>query len=394
MGERAIEAALDRWEEAGLLTPELATRLRSETRAHARRSSGRTARYALAATGAAVLVVAAGVLGEWLWPTLAAGTRALVVGVVGLGVHALGVRLGPRGRWKAASYFLQVAGLLILLGSYMYSEAAWRDGTPGGIVVGILALATPLVAAPRSLLARDPFLPAFHLALLLGFLAVFLDRSTPLSAEAILWVLNGVLALVALFLFRELARSGGSTGSSWALNAFVMALYAGLVLAPLTALEVYHLGDGAIYAVDAWLALITVLTLWGTHQAPPALQREWFDRQLGATVLLWIPFLFATSLEVWDAPEEVTGLLVGGLGAAGLWHAVRFGGRPTLLASCLAVLAAAWYYGVERGGALGAVLSLAGSAAFLFWVSTRIGWERDSEETEAADAVDAGAASS
>jgi hypothetical protein len=373
--ERAVEAALDRWEDAGLLSPELASSLRREAQEYAARSSGRTARYALAATGAAVLLVAAGVLADWLWPLLEARTRTLIVGLVGLAVHGLGILLGGRARWRAASVFLQVAGLLVLLGTYMYSEAAWDDGSPGGILVGLLALATPLATAPRSLLSRDPFMPAFHLSLLLGFLAVFLDRATPLSADAILWVLDGVLVVLGMLLLRALARD--PEGSDWALNAFVMAMYAGLLLVALTGLEVFRLDESTLYGVDAWLLGMTALTLWGIHRAPPALQRDWFERQLGGTVLLWIPFLFATCIELWDAPAELTALLVGGVGAAGLWHSVRFGGRQTLVASCLAVLAAAWYYGIERGGALGVVLSLGLSAAFLFWVSTRIGWDRE-----------------
>ena len=40
---------------------------------------------------------------------------------------------------------------------------------------------------------------------------------------------------------------------------------------------------------------------------------------------------------------------------------------------CLALLSAAWYYGVDRGGVLGAVAALAATAALLFWLSARLG---------------------
>lgn len=46
---------------------------------------------------------------------------------------------------------------------------------------------------------------------------------------------------------------------------------------------------------------------------------------------------------------------------------------PFLLASCLALLIAACYYGAEKAGALGAVLALTGMAVVLFWASSRLG---------------------
>lgn len=110
------------------------------------------------------------------------------------------------------------------------------------------------------------------------------------------------------------------------------------------------------------------------HAAPPALQREWYERQLGYAVLIGTGLLWGMASEVWDAPAEVTALLMAVWGALGLFYATRWGARTTLLASCLAAVAAAWQYGLDRGGALGVVLALATAAALLFWVSTRVGW--------------------
>jgi hypothetical protein len=54
-------------------------------------------------------------------------------------------------------------------------------------------------------------------------------------------------------------------------------------------------------------------------------------------------------------------------------HGLRHEDRLVLVAGRLVLLAAAWYYGIERDGALGAVAALAATAALLFWLSARLG---------------------
>ncbi|MSR37001.1 MAG: hypothetical protein EXR95_10250 [Gemmatimonadetes bacterium] len=54
-------------------------------------------------------------------------------------------------------------------------------------------------------------------------------------------------------------------------------------------------------------------------------------------------------------------------------YGLRLEDRAVLISGCLALLSAAWYYGIERGGALGAVAALAATAALLFWLSARLG---------------------
>jgi hypothetical protein len=371
LGSDSVEAALERWEQKALLTPAHAETLKAEAREHARRSGRRTVQYVLAATGSLILILAAGVFADWLWPRLEMAGRAITLGVVGVGVHMTGVFMREGERWRAASYVLQITGLLILLWTYAYSEGAWPDASLGGIVVGLLALVTPLVTAPRSLLRKDPVMPAAHLALGLAFFATFLWRALGLSANEIIWTLDGVLAVLALLLVFELRRARGADEAEWALNAFVTALYAGFVLVALTGLGPLDLETSAVYPLDVWLLGVVALTLWGMHAAPPALQRGWYEKQLAFAVLVAIPLAFE-SLD--DFSTEVKALAVAGIGALALRYAIRQGARTTLFAACFAIIVAAWYFGLDRGGALGVVLSLAASAALLFWISTRVGW--------------------
>jgi hypothetical protein len=230
-------------------------------------------------------------------------------------------------------------------------------------------------------------MPAVHVAIGLSFLAVFLDRATPLDEDGIVWVLDGVLVLIGIALLARLRRAGRSEDArddAWALNAFVAAMYAGFVLVGLTAAGPFDLDDGTVWALDAWLLGMVALTLWGIHRAPPALQREWFGLQLALGVVMAVPLCFYTTLEALDAPPETAALACAALGGLAMAYGLRREVRSVLVAGCLALLIAAWYYGVERGGVLGAVAALAATAALLFWLSARLG--RDAGRGDAAPA--------
>ena len=369
---RPVEDALGRWEQGGLLTAEQRATLRAEAAAHEARSSRRGFQYVLASTGGAVVVIAAGVLADWLWPKLDEGTRALALMAVGFAVHALGLQLEGRARWRPAGYLLQTSGLLVVLGAVGYSSDPWPDMSPIAVAIGLVGHALPILFAVRAA-GRDPFMPAVHVALGFAFLAVFLDRATPLSTDQILWVLDGVMLLVALALVVRVRASSGAPGEEWALNAFVAALYVAGVLAVGTAVGPLDSGDDAVWALDVWLAVVTALTLWGIHGAPPAVRRGWFPEQLALCVVFAIPLAFYTTLETLELPAEAAALAVGALGALAMTYGLRREERSVLVAGCLAVLAAAWYYGIDRGGALGAVAALAATAAMLFWLSARLG---------------------
>jgi hypothetical protein len=258
-----------------------------------------------------------------------------------------------------------------LLGAYVYSQERWANASPGGVVIGLLSLATPFVVAPKAL-KRNTVMPAVHLALGFAYLAVFLDRATTLSDDAIVWTLDGVMVVVAGLLILELIRSSDRYAASRALHAFVAALYSALVLLIFTGLGPLDLGEDMVWPVDAWWLVVVLMTLWGIHSAPRPIRRDWFERHLATCVLMGIILGFATGGTL-DAPPEVTALLVGGVGGLGMAYGVRRNAGSMIWASVLAVVVASWYYGMERAGALGAVPALALTAALLFWLSRRVG---------------------
>jgi hypothetical protein len=211
----------------------------------------------------------------------------------------------------------------------------------------------------------------------LAFLAVFLDRAVHLSGDEIVWVLDAVLVAALLVLARTLTRHGGLERRPWMLNAFVTAMTAGFLLVAMTALGPLDLSDQAVWPLDAWLALAAALALWGLERRPDSVPRAQLGQLLGYLLLAWIVLGFVTALEALDGPPELPLLLVGGAGVAGFAYAHARSEdvslRTLMGTSALAFIAPIWYWGVERGGALGAVAALVVTAAVLFWMSGRLG---------------------
>lgn len=368
----AVFEAIDRWERSGLVDPALAGALRSDTQTSAEVGTRRMVQYVLAATAATIALIAGGVFLEWSWPLLGDGARAAVLAACGGGMIVGGIVLERGRRWLPVAYLLQTAGLAILLGSFVYSKRVWGDMSIGGMVAGALALAVPIVLAPRAI-RTGPIMPAIHLAFSLAFLAVFLDRATPLSEDAIVWVLDAALLGALLVLGRMLRDDPDGTEHPWLLNAFVTAISAGFVLIGLTAVGPFGLEDEAVLPLDLWLLMAVVLTARAIGSDDYGDRRAWLAKLLSYQVLIWIPFGFYTALELLDGSPELALLLVGGGGVAAFAYGNTRGLRPVIGAAAVAFVAAVWYWGVERGGALGAVFALALTAALLFWISGRSG---------------------
>jgi hypothetical protein len=369
-GDNQIHAAIDRWEQARLIDGTVATTLREEVGRHAESSARRLSQYVLALTGAVVLVIAGGVFFDWAWPLLDDRARSASLAGIGFGVLVLGVRLESSTRWLPASLLMQTSGVALLLLSYIYSERVWPDQTAVGTLIGLASLATPIVLTARSM-RRSVVMPAVHMAAGFAFLAVFLDRSTPLSGDAIVWALDLVLAGAILVMVRLLVRDPSGRAHPWALNAFTTSMAAGFALVSVTAFDTLSMSDAGYLPVDVWLFLCAGLTLWGIHRAPPGLRRGWFERLLACEVLarLWLGLL--TVHQTFDGPPEAGLLVVGGVGVLAFQHADRHGMKEVMGAASLAFIAPVWWWAVDRGGALGGVLALLGTAGFLFWASGR-----------------------
>ncbi len=371
-GRDRVFEALRRWEDKGLVGPELASRLRVEVESHESGEGRRWAQYAIAATGAVILIIAAGVFLRWAWPLMGAGSRSALLAGAGLATLGLGIVTESRTRLQPAAYLLQAAGLALLLMSFGYSRRAWSDASPGAVVFGVAILSIPLASAFITI-GRNPISPAIHTAFGYAFLFAFLERSSGLDTDSILWILDAVALVSIVLLAMRLRAEQHQDPDDWTLNAFVTSLYAAGVLLFSTAAGPLDFDDHSVWALNVWLAAVTALTLWGIHGAPAGLRRAWFGRQLALCVFLAIPLTFATALGALDLGETATSVVVAIVGFAGLRYGLRFDSRDTLAAGCIALLAAAWYFGSEKGGAIGAFLALAFSAALFFWLSVRLG---------------------
>lgn len=379
MSERDhVRAAIDRWERNGHVDAETAHALRAEVDAH-ESARGRTwAQYAIAATGAILLLIAATVFVRWAWPRTGPGSHSIMLGGFGFAVLLLGMALERRVRIAPAAYLLQAAGLALLLMSATYSRRAWADASIGAIVFGIAVIAIPLVTAGLAI-RRNPVMPAIHTAFGYAFLYVFLERATALETDTIIWILDAVAAIAIVLLMVRLRYEAHHDAGDWTLNAFVASLWSAGFLILWTSTGPLDLGAATVWPLNVWLIVVTALTLWGIHRAPPGLRRSWFGHQLALCILLGIVLGFTTALEALDLAAAGAALLVGAIGVAGLRYGVRHDARDAIAAACIALLSAAWYYGAETGGAIGTVAALLFSAALFFWLSTRLGGERHEE---------------
>ena len=364
--------AIRRWEEKGLVDATLAERLRGEVAEDTEGGAQRLFQYVLATTGAAILLISGGVFLDWAWPLMTEALRSLLLVVAGLAVCQGGVVLEKRRRWLPVAYLMQTAGQGLMAIGITYSERAWDDRSAAAVGVAAIGLVTPLVLGAAAT-RRNALMPAVHLAYAILFVGVFLDRATALDLAAIVWILDGLLALSMAGLVVVLRSDPDGVRHPWALNAFAMALYVGFVLVILTGDEALGMSDDVTYALDGWLFLVAAVTVYGIHGAPEGLRRGWFGLQLALCQLAWIPLAFISTIGVADGPPEAAFLAVGGSGIAGFLYARSARVRAVLGSSALSLVIASWYWGVERAGALGAVGALAATAALLFWFSGKAG---------------------
>ena len=362
--------ALSRWEAKGLLTPEVTAGLRGEMEEELQEEGRRWSQYLLAGTGGAVLIVAGSTFLAWAWPSMGPAGQALSLGVIGLLILGLGIRLPGAGRWVPVAYLLQISGPVLVFMAFVHSERAWPDGTLGGVGAGVLGLVIPLVLVWISL-RRDAVLAAIQAALGFLFLYAFFDRALSLDEETILWILDGIMVVGLAGVGYRLKDP---EGPEWAMPVFASLVFAALILLIFSGDALWHLDAYTVVPLDIWLITVAGLSFWGLQEGTPAhLRRDWLERVLALCVLLGIAFGFMTTLEALDTGPTAAAMTVGGVGGLGLWYALPRGSREVLVTSCLALLISSWYYGAETGGALGAVLALAIMAAVLFWGSARLG---------------------
>jgi hypothetical protein len=371
-----VRDAIHRWLEKGLVTHSQAEALEAEAAEWSKVAGSRSAQYALATAAAVVSIVAAATFLGWAWSVLGRTGESIVLAVVALVLQGLGMHIETRHRWRPVAYLMQVAGLGILFVAVGHSERAWADRSLWGGLFGFLALATPLVMIPVTS-QRNSFMPAAHTAFGYGFLYLFLDRALGLDWEEAIWILDLVLLVSLAFFAMRFRRD--PRGSEWAVAALVAGLFSGMVLTLLTGLGPLDRGDDAIIGLDLWYGLVVVLTLWAIHQPDPALQRPWYGGILAWLILLWVPIGYATTLELLDLGDAAAAVAQGAVGGAAIAYGMKQGPRSVTYAGCFLVVIAAWVFGIQASGAIGAVLALAFTAALLFWIAGRAGSEDASE---------------
>lgn len=236
-------------------------------------------------------------------------------------------------------------------------------------MAGVLALATPLVLVGYYL-KKDPVIAALQAALSFLFFFLFLDRTFGFSQVTCIWILDGLLVVGLAYLAVKMRNP---KEPEWVLNLFMAFLYVTPVLLVFTGELVWNLDEHVIYPLDLWLIAVAGLSLWALQDSAPVhLPKDWYERQLAYAVLIGIPFALMTTLEVLETGPHVAALSVAAIGGLGLWFAIPRGSRAVLIASCLALLIAAWFYGAEMAGALGAVVALTVMAGALFLGASRI----------------------
>lgn len=374
-----IQQTLDRWNAKGLIDAELAQTLAAEAKVAERAHGKRTVQYFLAASAAVIVMVAAGVFLSVAWPSLGEGVRTAVLVAGGFAMLVGGKSLEGRSGLAPVGYLLQTAGMGLLLFAYVYSENAWGNDSPLRFAIAAMAFLTPLLTVMLAIRSNH-VMPAVNAGFAYAFLMVALHR-LGIDAETGLWIVDAALLATLAVLAHRLLRSRDPESRQWELSAFIASLFAGFPLVGFTAAEAMNLNDQAVFALDLWWAVTVAVVLWAMHAAPVWLRRPWYETLLAGCVLIAIG-LSAWTLDQLGLDSDLLALGPALVGAAALAYGLRHEAHPVLACGCVALVIAAWWFGVANGRAFGAVIALAFTAAVLFWLAARLG--KDVDEPEAA----------
>lgn len=367
---RAVEEALERWLEKGLLAPEQADRLRTEATAEHRARIRHWTSLALGGLGAVALLLAAVVFLGQAWDRLSGTAQTLVILAWGGLLYGGGLVLHLRPRTRELSLFVQTAGLLVVLLGMAYSHEVWEAGTLSARALGLVALALPIVLAPIHL-REGAVMSGVHVALSVVYLGLFLDRTFGLDLDTIVWILDG-LVLLALGVQAYLARRSPGEMDDRALMVLAVSLWAGFVLTAFTGAGPLELGEDTLLALDVWILMVTGLNLWAVATASSEVRKDQYQAHMAACVGTLGVLVMATVSEVFDQDAVVAGIAGAAVGGLGIAYALRSESVAVLRVGALLTVVGMWVFAVDVGGVLGGVGALVATGILLFWLSTRV----------------------
>lgn len=368
--DRNVERAVHRWTREGLIDEALATTLREEARSQHDADTLRVGQLLTAVAGAVALFLAGALFVSETWPSLSESARTTVLGAFSVVVWVGGRVVTGRERWSRIGEVLQVAGLALGVFALTYADNAWEGGTVGARAVGVIALAVPIVLGPLAW-RGSVGLVAAHTAMSFVFAALFLDQALDLDFEAIVWVLDGLLA-VALGLLWLRVRHRWDRGVHRDLVAFTTGVWVGLVLIFFTGAGVLEWEENTIWALDVWWGGIVLLTFWAASKTVGEAERDVVESHMAACVLLGTFFIGFTGAEALDVAAEVWAAGAALVAVAGLLWGLKVRNIPTVVASTAALVGVLWVYAVGQSDAAVAAVAMVVTAGVLFGVASRI----------------------
>ncbi|MEK9499683.1 DUF2157 domain-containing protein [Gaopeijia maritima] len=368
--DRAVERALHRWTEKGLVSEALGAELREEARAEHDATTLKAGQLFVALAGAVALFLAGAIFVSETWPLLSEAARtgilAAFAGVTWIG----GRRVARRDGWRRIGEVLQVAALSLGAFALGYSEQAWESGSTGARIAGAIGLAVPIVLGP-AVWRGSVGLVAAHTALALVYAALFLDRAFSLDSETILWILDGLL-LAALALLWLRLRERWDRGADHELAAFVTGSWAGLVLVLFTGGVALDWAEHTVWALDLWWLGIVALTLWGAARSADEARRDLIETHMALCVPLGTALFAFSAGEALDLPDLAWAGAGAAVAVAGLRWALAVRNIPTITASTASLVTVLWVYAFAQSNAAVAAIAMVATAAILFRVAARI----------------------